>query len=100
MIRKKPLVPGPDMRAAKGGGSGTKGGGVVTDIKFGGFAVRIAISNVFNIPMTGMICDCWCCWCVMMKLSVSFLPTMFTILIMCVSIHQHQIIPCVKPLTL
>ena len=86
MIRKKPLVPGPDMRAAKGGGSGTKGGGVVTDIKFGGFAVRIAISNVFNIPMTGMICDCWCCWCVMMKLSVSFLPTMFTILIMCVSI--------------
>ena len=58
IIRKKPLVPGPDMRAAKGGGSGTKGGGVVTDIKFGGFAVRIAISNVFNIPMTGVICDC------------------------------------------
>ena len=59
MIRKKPLVPGPDMRAAKGGGSGTKGGGVVTDIKFGGSAARIAIIIVFCIPMTGVICDCW-----------------------------------------
>ena len=48
------------MRAAKGGGSGTKGGGVVTDIKFGGSAVRIAIFNVFCIPMTGVTCDCWC----------------------------------------
>ena len=63
MIRKKPLVPGPDMRAAKGGGSGTKGGGVVTDIKFGGSAVRIAILNVSCIPMAEVICDCWCCWC-------------------------------------
>ena len=80
------------MRASKGGGSGTKGGGVVTDIKFGGFAVRIAISNVFNIPMTGMICDCWCCWCVMMKLGVSFLPTMFTIL--CVSVPAPDNILC------
>ena len=59
IIRKNPLVPGPDMRAAKGGGSGTKGGGVVTDIKFGGSAARIAIIIVFCIPMTGVICDCW-----------------------------------------
>ena len=74
------------MRAAKGGGSGTKGGGVVTDIKFGGSAVRIAILNVSCIPMAEVICDCWCCWCDYMKSSLPFLLTMFTILIMCVSI--------------
>ena len=78
MIRKKPLVPGPDMRAAKGGGSGTKGGGVVTDIKFGGSAARIAIIIVFCIPMTGVIGDCWC-YCDQMKFSVTFPLTLFTI---------------------